>query len=71
MIPWLHFFKGFYFDIVLGLEKSCKISTKNPYIDFTQISQMLTVYRLLFLLFLSLALHLSDHLRISHREDAS
>lgn len=69
MSPWLHFFQTFYFDIIVGLEKSCKISTKISYTPFTQIPQMLTVYRLLFLLSFSCLLSpFLSHLRISCKE---
>lgn len=58
---WHHFFKTSYFNIISDLQKSCKIRTKNSYIPFTQISQMLPFYDLFFSLSLlhSLALILS------------
>lgn len=59
--PWHHFFKTSYFNIISDLQKSCKIRTKNSYVPFTQISQMLPFYDLFFSLSLlhSLALILS------------
>ena len=38
----------FYFEIILNVEKSCKNSTKNPYIPFTKIHRFLTFHQFAF-----------------------
>lgn len=40
------FFKLFHFEIISDVQKSCKDSTNNTYISFTQILQMLAFYHI-------------------------